>query len=246
MRGALAWSWATRSVEARSICGFDRITASTRLPTPPDRLGIRTRPRDTWITEAVLRGAYSRMAHAHVVWLFDSRSTRQRGAASVRAPTSSAGCRWRSPCTSTDHLPAVVDMARWAGDRAVGLVGYFGGTVAARTRVRCSGRGRGAHLSSATRHLQNSTRLCHSRPRRFATNDNSRNLIVDGPAFVRRGPEHKQHQRGPTSAIHGMVRMELRLRAVDRSSRAPRSGVGRERVAQGPNGKLSKAALVSR
>jgi stearoyl-CoA desaturase (Delta-9 desaturase) len=146
------------------------------------------------------RGALRGLAHAHVGWLFDHQ---QRGARERFAPDLIA-----------DPVVAFVDstFVLWS---LLGLAIPFGlgvligGTVASGLEGMLWG---GAVRIFALHHVTYSINsLCHFfGRRRFATTDHSRNLSWLAPLSFGEA-WHNNHHAFPTSAIHGMGRLELDL-----------------------------------
>src|SRR6202035_1336986 len=144
------------------------------------------------------RGALRGLAHAHVGWLFDHQ---QRGARERFAPDLVA-----------DPVIAFVDstFVLWS---LVGLAIPFGlgmllgGTVAAGLEGMLGG---GAVRVFVLHHVTYSiTSLCHFfGRRRFATSDHSRNLMWLAPLSFGEA-WHNNHHAFPTSAIHGLGRLEF-------------------------------------
>jgi stearoyl-CoA desaturase (delta-9 desaturase) len=145
-----------------------------------------------------LRGALRGLAHAHVGWLFDHQ---QRGA------------RERfTPDLLDDPVIAFVDstFVLWslAGLAIPFGLGYLaGGTLDAALEGMLWG---GAVRMFALHHVTYSINsLCHFfGRRRFATGDHSRNLMWLAP-FSFGEAWHNNHHAFPTSAIHGMGRLEV-------------------------------------
>ena len=144
------------------------------------------------------RGALRGLAHAHVGWLFDHQ---QRGARERFAPDLVA-----------DPVIAFVDstFVLWS---LVGLAIPFGlgmllgGTVAAGFEGMLWG---GAVRVFVLHHVTYSINsLCHFfGRRRFATSDHSRNLMWLAPLSFGEA-WHNNHHAFPTSAIHGLGRLEF-------------------------------------
>jgi stearoyl-CoA desaturase (delta-9 desaturase) len=144
------------------------------------------------------RGALRGLAHAHVGWLFDHQ---QRGARERFAPDLVA-----------DPVIAFVDrtFVLWS---IVGLAIPFGlgmllgGTVAAGFEGMLWG---GAVRVFVLHHVTYSINsLCHFfGRRRFATSDHSRNLMWLAPLSFGEA-WHNNHHAFPTSAIHGLGRLEF-------------------------------------
>ena len=88
----------------------------------------------------------------------------------------------------------------------------IGGTVDRRRSPGCSGAARCGY-GPAPRHLRDQLALPHLRPRRFETDDESRNLAwlaipTLGEAW------HNNHHAFPTSAAHGLKRREIDVSAL--------------------------------
>jgi len=150
-----------------------------------------------------VRGALRGLAHAHVGWLFDHS---QRGARERFAPDLVA-----------DPVVAFVDKTflLWS------LVGFaipfglgvlFGGTVDAGLEGMLWG---GVVRMLVLHHVTYSINsLCHFfGRRRFATEDQSRNLLWLAPLSFGEA-WHNNHHAFPTSAFHGMGRREIDLSGV--------------------------------
>ena len=145
-----------------------------------------------------LRGALSGLAHAHVGWLFIHT---QRGAKRRYAPDLLA-----------DPIVCLVDrtFVVWA---ALGLAAAFGLGVAVGHSLTAGVTGLlwgGAVRVLVVHHLTYSVNsLCHFfGRRRFATDDESRNLLwLAVPSFGEAW--HNNHHAFPTSAAHGLRRFEV-------------------------------------
>jgi stearoyl-CoA desaturase (delta-9 desaturase) len=144
------------------------------------------------------RGAVRGLAHAHVGWLFDHQ---QRGARERFAPDLIA-----------DPVIAFVDstFVLWSlAGLAIpfGLGVLVGGTLAAGLEGMLWG---GAVRIFVLHHVTYSINsLCHFfGRRRFATDDQSRNLSWLAPLSFGEA-WHNNHHAFPTSAFHGMGRLEV-------------------------------------
>lgn len=145
-----------------------------------------------------LRGALCGLAHAHVGWLFIHT---QRGAKRRYAPDLLA-----------DPIVCLVDrtFVVWA---ALGLVAAFGLGVAVGHSLMAGVTGLlwgGAVRVLVVHHVTYSVNsLCHFfGRRRFATDDESRNLLwLAVPSFGEAW--HNNHHAFPTSAAHGLRRFEV-------------------------------------
>lgn len=145
-----------------------------------------------------LRGALCGLAHAHVGWLFIHT---QRGAKRRYAPDLLA-----------DPIVCLVDrtFVVWA---ALGLVAAFGLGVAIGHSLAAGVTGLlwgGAVRVLVVHHVTYSVNsLCHFfGRRRFATDDESRNLLwLAVPSFGEAW--HNNHHAFPTSAAHGLRRFEV-------------------------------------
>ena len=149
------------------------------------------------------RGALRGLAHAHVGWLFDHQ---QRGARERFAPDLIA-----------DPAVAFVDrtFALWSLlGLAIpfGLGALLGGSVDAGLEGLLWG---GAVRIFVLHHVTYSINsLCHFfGRRRFATDDHSRNLLWLAPLSFGEA-WHNNHHAFPTSAFHGMGRLELDLSGI--------------------------------
>jgi stearoyl-CoA desaturase (delta-9 desaturase) len=145
-----------------------------------------------------LRGALCGLAHAHVGWLFIHT---QRGAKRRYAPDLLA-----------DPIVCFVDrtFVVWA---ALGLAAAFGLGVAIGHSLTAGVTGLlwgGAVRMLVVHHVTYSVNsLCHFfGRRRFATDDESRNLLwLAVPSFGEAW--HNNHHAFPTSAAHGLRRFEV-------------------------------------
>ena len=145
-----------------------------------------------------LRGALCGLAHAHVGWLFIHS---QRGAKGRYAPDLLA-----------DPIVCLVDrtFVVWA---ALGLVAAFGLGVVVGHSLMAGVTGLlwgGAVRVLVVHHVTYSVNsLCHFfGRRRFATDDESRNLLwLAVPSFGEAW--HNNHHAFPTSAAHGLRRFEV-------------------------------------
>jgi stearoyl-CoA desaturase (delta-9 desaturase) len=145
-----------------------------------------------------LRGALRGLAHAHVGWLFDHT---QRGARERFAPDLLA-----DPVVSfVDRTFLLWSLVGFAIPFGLGVL--MGGTVDAGLEGMLWG---GAVRMLVLHHVTYSINsLCHFfGRRRFATDDQSRNLLWLAP-FSLGEAWHNNHHAFPTSAFHGMGRREV-------------------------------------
>ncbi len=147
-----------------------------------------------------LRGSLRGLAHAHVGWLFDHQ---HRGARERFAPDLLA-----DPVIAfVDSTFVVWSLAGLAIPFGLGVL--IGGTVQAGLEGMLWG---GAVRIFVLHHVTYSINsLCHFfGRRRFATDDESRNLMWLAPLSFGEA-WHNNHHAFPTSAIHGMGRLEIDL-----------------------------------
>jgi stearoyl-CoA desaturase (delta-9 desaturase) len=145
-----------------------------------------------------LRGALRGLLHAHVGWLFDHQ---QRGARERFAPDLLA-----DPVVSfVDKTFLLWSLLGFAIPFGLGVL--MGGTVDAGLEGMLWG---GAVRMLVLHHVTYSINsLCHFfGRRRFATDDQSRNLLWLAPLSFGEA-WHNNHHAFPTSAFHGMGRAEL-------------------------------------
>jgi stearoyl-CoA desaturase (Delta-9 desaturase) len=149
------------------------------------------------------RGALRGLAHAHVGWLFNHS---QRGSRDRFAPDLMADPVIRF-VDQTFLLWSLLGLAI-----PFGLGVLIGGTVAAGLEGMLWG---GAVRVFALHHVTYSINsLCHFfGRRRFATNDESRNLLWLAPLSFGEA-WHNNHHAFPTSAAHGMGRWEIDFSAI--------------------------------
>jgi stearoyl-CoA desaturase (delta-9 desaturase) len=150
-----------------------------------------------------VRGALRGLAHAHVGWLFDHS---QRGARERFAPDLLA-----DPVVSfIDKTFLLWSLIGFAIPFGLGVL--FGGTVSAGLEGMLWG---GVVRMLVLHHVTYSINsLCHFfGRRRFATEDESRNLLWLAPLSFGEA-WHNNHHAFPTSAFHGMGRREIDLSGV--------------------------------
>jgi stearoyl-CoA desaturase (delta-9 desaturase) len=146
------------------------------------------------------RGALRGLGHAHVGWLFNHQ---QRGARERFAPDLIAD----PPVAFVDRTFVLWSLAGLA--IPFGLGALLGGTVDAGLEGMLWG---GAMRILVLHHVTYSINsLCHFfGRRRFATGDESRNLMWLAPLSFGEA-WHNNHHAFPTSAMHGMGRLEVDL-----------------------------------
>jgi stearoyl-CoA desaturase (delta-9 desaturase) len=223
MRGALA-ALGTMSVEGPVISW---VADHRKHHAYTDRLGD---PHSPHVDHGGgLRGAVRGLAHAHVGWLFDHQ---QRGARDRFAPDL-VGDPVVAFVDSTFVLWSLVGLAI-----PFGLGVLFGGTVAAGLEGMLWG---GAVRIFVLHHVTYSINsLCHFfGRRRFATNDHSRNLMWLAPLSFGEA-WHNNHHAFPTSAMHGMGRLELDLSGLSIAA-LERLGLAWDVQRVAPERQLSKA-----
>ncbi|HEY4428087.1 MAG TPA: fatty acid desaturase [Solirubrobacteraceae bacterium] len=154
-----------------------------------------------------LRGALQGLLHAHIGWLFDYQ---HRGARERFAPDLVA-----DPVISfVDRTFVLWSLVGLAIPFGLGVL--LGGTVAAGLEGMLWG---GAVRIFVLHHVTYSINsLCHFfGRRRFATDDESRNLAWLAPLSFGEA-WHNNHHAFPTSAVHGMARWELDLSGISISA----------------------------